>query len=99
MAKRVCRLDELVQDGSRAFAIGGRSVLLCRTAEGVFAVENRCSHQLAPLEGGRLKGFHLFCRKHSARFDLRTGVPNQLAKTPISTFPVSVVDGVIEVDV
>lgn len=94
---RVCALEDLAVDSNRAFAVDGQSVLVCRTAAGVFAVENRCSHQLAPLEGGKLKGFHLFCPKHGARFDLRTGVPNQLAKTPIRVYAVDVIDDQITI--
>lgn len=92
MSVAVCALAELAEDSNRAFTVNGQSVLVCRSSAGVFAVENRCSHQLAPLEGGKVKGFHLFCPKHGARFDLRTGVANQLAKTPIRVYAVDVVD-------
>lgn len=98
MGTLVCKLDELPLDSNQAFTIDGQSIVLCRTSEGVFAVENRCSHQLAPLVGGKCKGFYLFCPKHGARFDLRTGVPNQLAKTPIRTYPVEIVDGEVQIE-
>jgi 3-phenylpropionate/trans-cinnamate dioxygenase ferredoxin component len=87
----VVKLADLPLESNKAFKIEGRSVLLCRTAAGLFAVENRCTHQLAALEGGRMRGAHLFCPKHGARFDLRTGATaGTLAKTPIQTFGVSV---------
>ena len=94
----VCKLSELAQESNKAFTLEGRSVLLCRTSAGVFAVENKCSHQLAPLEGGKMRGVHLFCPKHGARFDLRTGVPNGMTKIPIATYPVNLADDVIEVE-
>lgn len=98
MRLAVCKLSELAEESNKAFTVEGRSVLLCRTSAGVFAVENRCTHQLSPLEGGKMRGVHLFCPKHGARFDLRTGVPNALAKTPIQTFPVSVTDDIVEIE-
>lgn len=98
MKHAVCKLADLPADSNKAFMVEGQSVLVCRTATGVFVVENRCSHQLAPLEGGKVKGFHLFCPKHGARFDLRTGVPNQLAKTPIRVYAVDVSNDEIVID-
>ena len=87
----VARLADLPPDSNKAVRLGGQSVLLCRTATGVFAVENRCTHQLATLEGGRLRGNYLFCPKHGARFDLRDGsTVGTLAKSPIRTFAVQV---------
>lgn len=94
----VMALADLPENANKAVAVEGTSVLLCRSDKGLFAVENLCSHQQAPLEGGRVRGVYLFCPKHSVRFDLRTGEPAALAKTPIRTFPVAVVDGWIEID-
>lgn len=94
----LCSLADLAEDSSRAYPVAGRSVLVCRTSAGVFAVENRCTHMLAPLEGGRLRGVHLFCPKHGARFDLRTGVANALAKVPLQVFPVQLLDGQVFVE-
>ena len=83
----VARLADLPVDTNKAFKIENRSILLCRTAAGVFAVENRCTHQLAALEGGRMRGSNLFCPKHGQRFDMRTGATvGQLTKLPIQAF-------------
>lgn len=85
-------------ESNKAFMVEGCSVLICRTSAGLFAVENRCTHLLSPLEGGKMRGVHLFCPKHGARFDLRTGVPNALAKTPIQIYPVEVVEGEVQIE-
>lgn len=96
---KVVKLADLAMDSNKAFKLGKRSVLLCRSAAGVFAVENRCSHQLQPLEGGRVRGHFLFCPKHSLRFDLRDGSPaGQLTRDKIQTFEVCIdADETIEV--
>lgn len=97
MKHAVCKLSDLTEDSNKAFTLDGVSVLVCRSSAGVFAVENRCTHQHAPLEGGRVRGPHLFCPKHGARFDLRTGVPNQLAKLPLKRYEVELVEDEIHV--
>ena len=88
---RVIKLAELPLDTNKGFKIDGKAVLLCRTAAGVFAIENRCTHQLAPLEGGRMRGTALFCPKHGQRFDMRTGATvGQLTKIPVQAYEVCI---------
>lgn len=100
MAKqRIAALDDVPEGGNKAFDACGQSVLLCRTGAGVFAVENMCSHAFAHLEGGKVRGPHIFCPLHGVRFDMRTGAPNgTLTKKPIAVYPVSVENGEIVVD-
>jgi 3-phenylpropionate/trans-cinnamate dioxygenase ferredoxin subunit len=88
---RIASLAEVPEGGNRAFAVGGKSVLLCRTSSGVFATENMCSHAFSYLEGGKMKGPYLFCPLHGVRFDLRSGTPSgNLTKRSIPVYPVSV---------
>jgi 3-phenylpropionate/trans-cinnamate dioxygenase ferredoxin subunit len=96
---KVAPLSDLPEHGSRAFPVEGHDILLCRTSAGLFAVANQCSHAQSPLAGGKVKGPYVFCPLHGIRFDLRTGEPNgQLTKSPIAVFPVSVVDGIVEIE-
>jgi 3-phenylpropionate/trans-cinnamate dioxygenase ferredoxin subunit len=98
-ATPIAALDDIPLGGNRAFDVGGRSVLVCRSAAGVFAVENMCSHAYALLEGGKVKGPYLFCPLHGVRFDLRTGAPNgALTKKSIAVYPVTVEDGMVVAD-
>jgi nitrite reductase/ring-hydroxylating ferredoxin subunit/ectoine hydroxylase-related dioxygenase (phytanoyl-CoA dioxygenase family) len=85
----VATLSDIPDGGNRAFKVGGKSVLVCRTRSGVRAVANRCSHADSPLEGGLIKGDHLFCPLHGARFDLRDGsTKGQLTSRPIQVYRV-----------
>ncbi len=93
---RVAALDEIPVGTNRAFDIGGQSILIARTAHGVFAIDNQCSHALQPLEGGKMKAVHIFCPLHGVRFDLRDGSPTgNTTRVPIRTWPVTVADGEI----
>jgi 3-phenylpropionate/trans-cinnamate dioxygenase ferredoxin component len=85
---------------NRAFDVNGESVLIARTTHGIFAIENRCSHAQQALEGGKMKAVHIFCPLHGVRFDMRNGCPSgTLTDKPIRTWPVSIVDGMIMLEV
>ena len=89
---------ELANNDSRAVTINGSKVLICRAAGELYAVENRCTHQEAELEGGRIRGCFISCPLHGVRFDLRDGTPmGQLTREALPTYEVRVVDGMIEV--
>lgn len=95
---KVLQVDDIPVGKNRAVEAFGQSVLLCRTAEGVFAVANECTHQKTPLEGGRMRGCYIFCPLHGVRFDLRSGVPNgTLTSVPLECFETRINDDAIEI--
>ena len=53
--------------------VGARSIVLCHTREGWFAVDNVCTHAYAKLSEGRLRKMKLICPLHGGSFDCRTG--------------------------
>ena len=94
----VLPLIELADGATRLVDVAGEAVLLCHDEGQVYAIENRCSHLEEPLACGKIKWGWIACPAHGARFDLATGEPmNPPATEPIRTFPVRVVDGMIEV--
>ncbi|WP_037500290.1 Rieske (2Fe-2S) protein [Sphingomonas jaspsi] len=100
MAKTtVCALDDIPDNGNRAFDVGGTKVLLARTSMGLFAVGAICSHQYSELEGAKQKACFLFCPLHGLRFDLRSGKPaGTLTDQPLPTYAVGIEDGMVWVD-
>ncbi len=91
---------ELPIGTNRAFDVNGQSILVARTAHGIFAIENRCSHAFQTLEGGKMKAVHIFCPLHGVRFDMRDGCPSgTLTDQPIRTWPVSIVDGMVVIGI
>jgi nitrite reductase/ring-hydroxylating ferredoxin subunit len=96
----VLRLGELPLGGMRACLIGGREIVICHTREGVFALDNICTHAHARLCEGRLRTTRLVCPLHGASFDIRDGrVLGPPAEVALATHAVRIVDGVIEVAV
>jgi nitrite reductase/ring-hydroxylating ferredoxin subunit len=96
----VMQLAELPPGSMRACLIGGREILICHTREGVFALDNICTHAHARLCEGRLRATRLVCPLHGASFDIRDGrVLGPPAEVPLPTHAVRLVDGAIEVAV
>jgi nitrite reductase/ring-hydroxylating ferredoxin subunit len=65
--------DDVAQGKTLCVEVEGKEVLLCRTAEGYFAVDNQCTHAAARLCEGKLKGHKILCPLHGAAFDVRDG--------------------------
>ena len=68
----------------------------------LLAIEDRCSHDDGNLVEGELdeQTCTIECPRHGSVFDLRTGKPLNLpAYVPVDTFPVSVEDGLIKIEV
>lgn len=97
---KALKADEVAENTSRCVEIGGINVLVCRSGGEYFAVRNQCTHQDAPLLGGRVRNKMVSCPLHGMRYDLATGKPfGQLTHMPLPTYPVRVADGCIEIAV
>ncbi len=63
-----------------------------------FALEDVCTHDGSEIASGCVVGDQIECPRHGARFSIRTGeVTAPPAYEPIDTFPVRVIDGVVQV--
>jgi 3-phenylpropionate/trans-cinnamate dioxygenase ferredoxin subunit len=94
----VMRLAVLPLGGMRACMVEGRELVICHTREGVFALDNICTHAHARLSEGRLRATRLVCPLHGASFDVRDGrVLGTPAEVPLPTHAVRVVEDTIEV--
>lgn len=93
---------ELAEGQKRCLKLGKakKPVLLCRSADRIHAIEPWCSHAWQELESGFLRGGSIMCPAHGARFNLETGaVLGPPATDPITTYPVRVRGGMIEVGI
>ncbi len=94
----VMPLAEIPQRTMQTRVLEGREILICRTREGVFALDNICTHAHARMCEGRLRATRLVCPLHGASFDIRDGrVLGPPAVVPLPTHQVRVVEGTIEV--
>ncbi len=91
---RVAMEKELVT--TLGVTVGERLVALFRTDEGVFALDDICSHEYSRLSEGDVWAGEVYCQKHGSRFNLRTGKVTGLPATlPVGTWDVKVENGEI----
>ncbi len=91
-------LAGLAEGAMRCVTVAGREVLVCRTKEGVFALDNVCTHAFARMNEGRLRGVRLICPLHGASFDVRDGrVLGAPASQPLPRHEIRIIDGIVEV--
>jgi 3-phenylpropionate/trans-cinnamate dioxygenase ferredoxin component len=82
-----------------AVKIGEAPVALFRTEEGIYALDDICSHEYARLSEGEVWGGEVYCPKHGSRFNLRTGAVAGLPATmPVKSWQVRVENGEIWVE-
>lgn len=99
----VCTLADVPLGSARRVVVEGTALAVVSTTEGVFAVEDRCSHADVALSEGDVEDCSIECWLHGSAFDLRTGAPLSLPATvPVRTYPARVVgdgaDALVEVD-
>jgi nitrite reductase/ring-hydroxylating ferredoxin subunit len=76
---------DLLESQMAAVVHNGKSFLVARVGDKVFALDNKCPHRGFPLHyRGRLDGHTITCSFHSGQFDIRTGA---CLRHPAETYP------------
>lgn len=88
---------EFPEEGKLAAKVAGWHVLLAKTDDGYFAVNDRCTHQAALLSTGRIRRGAVMCPLHGARFEMANGRCIGGAYKDLRSFAVRVEGGQIEV--
>jgi 3-phenylpropionate/trans-cinnamate dioxygenase ferredoxin component len=97
---KVARESDVEPGTAEVVEAGGKRIALCNTGEGVYAIDDLCSHDRGPLDQGKLIGNRIECPRHGAQFDVTTGRAVVLpAVRPIKTYATRLEDGDIEVEV
>jgi 3-phenylpropionate/trans-cinnamate dioxygenase ferredoxin component len=98
----VCPVEELPPGERRIVAWEDLEIGVFNCGGELYAIEDRCSHDNGPLAEGDFDEATctVECPRHGSLFDLRTGKPTTLpAYVPVETFPVSVDDGMVRLEV
>jgi 3-phenylpropionate/trans-cinnamate dioxygenase ferredoxin subunit len=98
----VCTVSELPPGERKLVEWEDLEIGVFNCGGGLFAIEDRCSHDDGPLAEGEFDAdtCTVECPRHGSLFDLRTGKPKTLpAYTPVDTFPVLVEDDMIKLEV
>jgi 3-phenylpropionate/trans-cinnamate dioxygenase ferredoxin component len=99
MTTKVCPLSALVAGTALRVELPSADVAVVRVGDEVFALEDVCSHAEYPLTDGDVDDSTIECAFHGSRFDLRTGKSlSPPATQPVRTYPVTVIDGDVYID-
>lgn len=94
----VMDVADLREGRMKSCMLGDREIVVCNVKGALFAVDNICTHALARMSEGRLRGDKLLCPLHGATFDVRSGaVLRGPATQPLAAHQVRIVAGAIEV--
>ena len=87
----VADITDIGLNQSQSIDLNGSDILICHTNNGIFAIEDRCSHADIPLCGGQIIDNFISCPVHGAVFDLTDGsVQSPPAFEDIKTFQVKI---------
>lgn len=93
---RVCTVEELPKGQYRCVDVDGTDAAVFNVDGELYALEDVCTHDGAPLTGGPVMGCEIVCPRHGAKFSLRTGKAlTPPAYEPTAVFPVKVDEGII----
>ena len=97
---RVARVADVPRGRMLEVIVGSRSIVLCHTRDGWFAVDNICTHAYSKLSEGRLRKTRLICPLHGGSFDCRSGAAiGSPAVTPLAAYAVRLVGDDVEIAV
>ena len=97
---QVCS-EEDIPEGDRLFIeLDDEHVVIFHQDGEYYAIADVCTHDNGPLGEGELEGHQVICPRHGARFDITSGEVLTLpAVKGVKSYPVRVVDGMIEIGV
>jgi 3-phenylpropionate/trans-cinnamate dioxygenase ferredoxin subunit len=98
---RVASVDEVPLETLKAVSADHTEICLAHAEDGNFyAINDVCTHENFLLSGGELFDLQVECPQHGSRFNLETGAVTGLpAVIPTKTYPVSVEDGDVYVEI
>jgi len=92
------KVSEIPNFGKKVVAVNGQDVLLINIKGEIFACENECPHQGAPLQAAIVKDGHLSCPRHGYRFDLKSGGCHEHPECTLKIYPLQIQGDEIHVE-
>jgi nitrite reductase/ring-hydroxylating ferredoxin subunit/uncharacterized membrane protein len=94
----VAEADELKTDQMKLIKIRDKRIALCKTEDGYYAFDDRCTHRGGSLAGGVAICGTVHCLWHGSQFSVKTGkVEAGPAVEGVKTYPVEVRNGKVYV--
>ena len=100
MAQWTKVMDETELDEQARVEIDGLAYALFRLEDGVYALDDVCSHEYSRLSEGEIWDDEVYCPKHGSRFCIRSGdVRSFPAFKPVSAYAVKIENGTVFIDI
>jgi nitrite reductase/ring-hydroxylating ferredoxin subunit len=81
-------------DEATRVEINGHELALFKLEDGIYALDDICSHEFSRLSEGEIWDDDVYCPKHGSRFNIRSGSVKGLpALKPVRAYPVKVENG------
>jgi nitrite reductase (NADH) small subunit len=98
---KVCRVDDIADGTALLVKAKQRKIALARIGSEIFALQDSCPHKGGTLSEGRVHSgrCELICPLHFFRFDVRTGASVTNPELVAPTFPVTISEGDVYVDI
>lgn len=92
------KVSELPIGGKKKVTVGDQDILVVRTQDAYYAVDNTCPHMGGSLVEGVLEDHFITCPRHGTVFDLANGKVSQSGKilmfkvnpNALKSFPVTI---------
>lgn len=94
----VAKLNEIPNLGKKQVAVNGVEIVLVNLKGQIYAVENECPHQGAPMNGAVVKDTYISCPRHGYRFELKDGSCKEHPELRLKTWPVRIEGDEVLVD-
>ena len=88
-------VNELEEGAIKQVTVVGRSILLIKHKDQIFAVASRCPHMGCSLATGRLNEYILTCPCHGWSFDIRNGEYQLQKSIKLGTYETKIENGQI----
>ncbi len=94
----VVAVNDLAPGEHMSVEIEDAAIVLFNLDGEFYAIEDICTHDGSEISSGCIVDGSIECPRHGAMFDIKTGeVTAPPAYEPVDTFPVQVVDDVVQV--
>ena len=103
MPIKVLRSESLQTGDRQSVSVAGQKILLIRSENGLYAIEDSCPHIELPLSDGSVSGKSITCRNHGVEVDIESGQViysmGFIDLQPVKTFSVWEENGDILIDI
>jgi len=97
---KAAHIDDLEINEMKSLKIKGRSVLLCRSERGYFALQDKCTFGKFQLSEGVMINSIIQCLMHGCQYSVETGnVKKGPAKKPLRIYKTLIKEGYIYIKI